>query len=387
MIAHGIVRSIRGDRLAFALTVAAALLPALVKDPALTTSPRGWAALACGFVFVAAGCLDHPGLATSGARRRLALYFAGQALLLAAIFALTGLRGMSVLAAFPLAGQAVFLLPAAWAFPYVAALYASTLAGAIRAGASDAPMAAATLFAGFAFVVVFTRLARREKQTRIDAERLSAELAEANTRLRAQAEHIEALASARERNRVAREIHDSLGHSLTTLAVRLEAASALRSVDPDRAWDSVSKARALAGDALRDVRLSVGALREENDPPLPELLRRLAAEPGPPAINFSLLGEARALAPDIAHGLLRAAQEGLTNARKHAAAKTVSLILDYRTDGRVSLDVEDDGRGCVALGAGYGLVGLRERAALLDGRFTAAGRATGGFALRLEVPG
>jgi len=199
----------------------------------------------------------------------------------------------------------------------------------------------------------------------------------------------EQLAVVRERNRLAREIHDSLGHFLTTIHVQLQAARAIHAADPARALDAVAKAQGLARDALAEVRRSVGALQADRSPaPLAASLRDLTAatDGWGAAVSLEILGPARPLAPEAEHALFRAAQEGLTNVRKHARAQTALVTLDYRDSKQVSVRVTDDGRGVAATGDGRGLAGLRERFAALGGRVVAERPAGGGFCLQVELP-
>lgn len=216
-----------------------------------------------------------------------------------------------------------------------------------------------------------------------------AKLTEANERLQAQAAYVEELAMAKERNRLAREIHDSLGHALTTMAVQLEAAGALHTTEPARALGAVNQARTLAQEALADVRRSVGTLRVETDTRvLSDRLQALLVSDEKLAVRFALLGEPRVLSAEKEHALFRAAQEGLTNVRRHAQARTAVLTLDYGNERVVVMSVTDDGHGLRSAMAtsGFGLKGLRERAAALGGRVVAADAAEGGFLLRMEVP-
>jgi signal transduction histidine kinase len=98
---------------------------------------------------------------------------------------------------------------------------------------------------------------------------------------------------------------------------------------------------------------------------------------------------ARPLSPGIEHALFRAAQEGLTNVRKHAAATAAEVVLDFRAAERVTLAVRDNGRGANGAAGGekgFGLVGMRERIEVLGGHVEAGDGRAGGFALRIEVP-
>jgi signal transduction histidine kinase len=275
---------------------------------------------------------------------------------------------------------------------YVAGLFALVVGVSGRAGAGLVSRSTdlAGLAAGFAFVIVFTRVAVREKRTREHAEELSAELAAANGQLRETALRAEELAAARERNRLAREIHDSLGHYLTTVAVQLEAARALHATEPVRALAAVEKAHGLAREALVEVRRSVGLMRAEGPArPLVERLRELAESEAGGIVALYVVGAARRLGPEAEHGLFRAAQEGLTNVRKHAGTdvRAVMLTADFSAPDRVSVSVADDGRGADGAGpaGGYGLAGLRERVALLGGTLTAGNGVAGGFVLRAEI--
>lgn len=237
--------------------------------------------------------------------------------------------------------------------------------------------------AAAAFTLVVTALLLREQRAR-------AELATAHERLRGYAAQAEELATARERNRLARDIHDGLGHHLTVVQMQVQAARAVLGHDPEQADAVLAKAQQQASDALAEVRRSVAALREPRTvPPLRTALEGLAAETsaaGVPTV-LDVDGEARELPADTTETLFRAAQEGLTNVRKHAAATSARLTLAYHP-GRVRLDVRDDGAGLPDQpGEGFGLLGLRERAADLGGRVELAPAAGAGTVLRVEVPG
>lgn len=204
---------------------------------------------------------------------------------------------------------------------------------------------------------------------------------------------VEQLATIQERNRLAREIHDSLGHYLTVLHLQLQIAARSLGTDADAAAAAVQLAKQLTHEGLEDVRRSVAALRAPTaeDRPLPDaiatLVTRLAATGT--AATFALRGDPRAVPPVVALTLFRTAQEALTNAEKHAAAAHVAVELAYHAD-TVELVVRDDGRGDAAgaVGAprGFGLLGVRERVALVGGSVDIATGPGEGFRVRVVLP-
>ncbi|MEU4691877.1 sensor histidine kinase [Actinoplanes sp. NPDC023714] len=239
------------------------------------------------------------------------------------------------------------------------------------------------LLAAAIFAAVVTKLLVREQEAR-------AALAEAHERLRTYAIEVERLAAVQERNRVARDIHDGLGHALTVVQMQIKAARAVLPPHADRAGEMLAKAQDQAEEALREVRRSVGALREQRPAaPLSEALGTLAAETsaaGVPTV-VEVRGTGRALSPETEESLFRAAQEGLTNVRRHARASRAELCLDYSRPALVRLEVRDDGVGAEPAPGGFGLLGLRERAAHLGGTVTLEPASGGGSLLVMEVPG
>ncbi len=225
----------------------------------------------------------------------------------------------------------------------------------------------------------------------LESERARAALNVANQQLRDYAAQSEELATARERNRIAREIHDGLGHYLTTIHMQIQAARAILDRDRPRAEQTLAKAQNMAQQALGDVRRSVSALRlgPTDQRPLPDVLATLADETQASGVTASLrvVGEPRTLGPQAEQTLYRAAQEGLTNVRKHAAASSATLTLDYRDPECVRLVVQDDGQGAEATDSGFGLVGLRERVQLVGGSMRIDTAPNAGLTLTAEVPG
>lgn len=318
-------------------------------------------------------------------------YFAVQLALVAVIMIASRAPAVFGWMLMPLAAHTA-ALPARWTLIVCAALLATSavMIGLLSGWSSVMPSALGYLTA-IAFSVGFTKIAVREARTRVEIERLAAELREANDQLRAYALQVEELATTQERNRLAREIHDGLGHYLTAISMQLQAARAVWDGDPARAADALGKAQTLAREALADVRRSVAALRGSpaEERPLPEMLAPLLEESRAAGIHAELTvhGAPRRLSTQAALALYRAAQEGLTNVCKHARASRVELVLDYGDASGVRLTVRDDGVGAQNTNGGFGLIGLRERVQYLGGDLrihTADGQ---GFALEVKVPG
>ncbi|MFK7985149.1 MAG: sensor histidine kinase [Sandaracinaceae bacterium] len=235
-----------------------------------------------------------------------------------------------------------------------------------------------------AFVVGFSELVARQYDSRHTVSRLAADLAEANARLAAQADTTAELAATRERNRVAREVHDVLGHYLTVVHVNLAAADKQLDADPARARALVEKARELTHEGLQELRSSLSLLRRERRP-LDEALTRLASHATALDVHLDIEGTPRPLDEATELTLYRVAQEGLTNARRHAGATFVQLLL--RFDDCVTLRVRDDGQGVEGAVSGSGLDGLRERVAEIGGVLNVVNMPQRGFELRVEVAG
>jgi signal transduction histidine kinase len=339
-----------------------------------------------GAVYVALGILTEDFFRAFHRFPKLAYYTVQLAVLTAMVF-LSPARGFFGMIVLPLASQAVFDLR-----PRLAALVGLYLflvcigVWGLDFGWRAATEASMNYAAGFAFTIAFTLITKRALDAREESEALSRQLEEANAQLRVHAAQAGELATTRERNRLAREIHDGVGHHLTVVKTELDVAAATCARDPDGAKVRVEKAARLVAEALDDVRRSVGSLRADRTrPPLVEAVRQLAAH-GEPAATVAVEGEPRPLDPAAEHALFRAAQEGLTNVRKHAAATAALLRIDFRPADRVRLEVSDNGRGSTGTDGGFGLTGIRERVELLGGSVEAGNRLEGGFALRVEVP-
>jgi signal transduction histidine kinase len=242
------------------------------------------------------------------------------------------------------------------------------------------------LVLGMAITAAFAGAVRFYLEQAEHMQRLNAQLLAAHERERE-------LAVAEERVRLARDIHDGLGHHLTVLSVQLQAAERLLDRDPARVAETLALCRAETQAALADVRQSVAALRQSplDARSLAAALEKLTSDFAQAAtlkVHFGQQGQAVPLPRAAVLTLYRAAQEGLTNVQKHAAhATAVTVMLTY-TEADVRLAVQDDGTAAALPhdSSGFGLAGLQERADQLGGTLRAAPQQPRGFLLELRLP-
>jgi signal transduction histidine kinase len=266
------------------------------------------------------------------------------------------------------------------------------------------------LLAAFLFVMTFSHFLQEQERQRMKAEQLLAQLEKSNEdlekahqQLQKYAREVEELAVVHERNRLAREIHDTLGHHLSILHIQLETINRLRERDPARLEAEVAEARRVAGQAMQEVRNAVAALRPASiaQLTLPQALEQLAREfrriQPETELALDLETELPVLRPEVQVALYRAAQEALTNVRKHARASKVLVRLRY-DERQLELLVLDNGRGATTsepgrqevephkqIRGGFGLLGLRERIVLLGGDLQTE-TTEAGFRVCVHVP-
>ncbi|MBT9313469.1 sensor histidine kinase [Leptothoe kymatousa] len=233
----------------------------------------------------------------------------------------------------------------------------------------------------------FTLLLARAMLQAIQAQQkltgLLTSLEASNTQLREYSTQIADLATTEERNRLARDIHDSLGHHLAAINIQLEKANAYRDRDLDRAYGAVHQAQRAAQDALKDVRTSVGSLRQDSAPFLfEEALNDLVKRMDHSKLKLELRqsGDSSRYEKLKLIILYRVIQEGLTNVHKHAQASQAIITVDFGPQ-QVTLELADNGCGFDAESwinnerkqtnqSGHqGLRGLQERLSLVGGTF------------------
>jgi signal transduction histidine kinase len=234
-------------------------------------------------------------------------------------------------------------------------------------------------------------LVRRNTLQLAQAENLTAELQRAYEELRLSRLREKDLAVVEERIRLARDIHDGLGHHLTVLNVQLQAAEIQLESEPAAAAEAIRISRQEARLALEEVRRSVAVMRSSplNGMSLEEALERLIQEFArntPLDPEYEVVGDPYPLEAPVGTTCFRVVQEGLTNIQKHARdPQQVKIRLEY-SPRQVLVRVRDDGLAGTEGQTGYGLAGLQERTQQLGGQFRAEAIPSGGYLLEITLP-
>ena len=194
-----------------------------------------------------------------------------------------------------------------------------------------------------------------------------------------------------ERLRIARELHDSLTHSISVICVQAGVAAHLARKRGEEVPPALLAIQEAGADASRELRTTLSALRSEDDTEgsglgqLQALVARVRS--GGLPVTVTVTGAERALPADVDQAAYRIVQEALTNVSRHAGEASASVRLCY-APASLSVQVDDDGTGTVPrpAGTGLGLIGMRERVAALGGRLHAGPREAGGFRVHAEIP-
>lgn len=223
------------------------------------------------------------------------------------------------------------------------------------------------------FVLLFSFVVIAEQKSRQKAEALS--------------QQIETLAANLERGRIAREIHDSLGHSLTTLDIQLELAQRLHDKDLNKAINSLNIAKELSSECLTKVRNSVQSIRQINfnlNQALATLVKQVVQNQ---SFIIYLDSQLPQLPNQTSHQLYCIVQEAITNIQKHAFAKVVNIKAYQNTQG-IILEITDDGKGFEvnAHHTGFGLRGMHERVQILGGELQIKSTLGEGTRIRVWIP-
>jgi signal transduction histidine kinase len=195
-----------------------------------------------------------------------------------------------------------------------------------------------------------------------------------------------------EREQLARDLHDTVAHHVSAIAIQAQAGTAVAATDPDAAAEVLRVIEGEASRTLDEMRSMVRVLRRDDaaelapSPGLAELRRLATTDAGGPVVDVRIAGDVEAVPPTVASAVYRLAQEAVTNARRHARNATrVDVRVDVDGAG-IRLDVRDDGAPAASATPGYGITGMTERAALLGGTCEAVPVAGGGWAVTAVLP-
>jgi MYXO-CTERM domain-containing protein len=273
------------------------------------------------------------------------------------------------------------------AISLVAAVLATGLVGAVqvltepRAGPTEV-----LAVLGWLLLVIVVAEVVRARRDHVEAVEQRAAAAERGRAAEAARQVVE------ERLRIARELHDALAHHISVISVQAGAAILRRDTRPELAHELMPTIKQSAADAMRELRATLGVLRDQGEAPLAprpglddldDLVRGFAT--AGPEVTTTVTGARRPLAPDVDLAAYRIVQEALTNSTRHANAGRVRVLLHFGTE-ELEIDVEDDGAGPSGSGGGVGLVGLAERASAVGGALQAGAGAEGGFRVHARLP-
>lgn len=212
---------------------------------------------------------------------------------------------------------------------------------------------------------------------------------EQNKALEQYANQVERLTLLEERNRMARELHDTVGHTFTSVIMGMDAVSYLLDVAPDKAKEKLEVLRQVTRNGLDEVRRNIHQIApQDEEGTFPQQMSRLAHEFAVHTgtkVNIDLEGEEYELPKQVQMTLIRCLQEALTNSKRHGQAGTVEIRLAFRED-QVTLLVSDDGIGSDRLAAGFGLTAMRERLEALQGKLEVTSAKDGGTQVRCRIP-
>ncbi|SDN57871.1 sensor histidine kinase [Bacillus sp. OK048] len=216
------------------------------------------------------------------------------------------------------------------------------------------------------------------------------ELEDTHNQLRSYAKQVEELTATSERNKIAREIHDTVGHTMTALIVQLQAARMLQQSDLKQAGDTLTRCEALARSALQEVRLSVRALRDEGGIhlTLTDTLRTLIkdfSDMTGMVTSLRIQGDLTRISTSLQPMIFRLIQEALTNAKRHGDASEAVVTLQTNDD-QIDIMILDNGCGAAEVVPGFGLINMRERLQEHSGSIQFESVEGQGFRVQITIP-
>lgn len=240
------------------------------------------------------------------------------------------------------------------------------------------------------FCAIVGRLIYRVTEAQRTVSDQYKELKDAHDQLKQYSKQVEELTAIEERNRISREIHDTVGHKMTALLMQLQVAKELQQADPEKSTSALNVSEDLAREALHETRRSVRALQDDAGDPrsfvtkVREILHEYEQQTGLCSV-LNVEGDGASIPPSIQWLLTRLVQESLTNAVKHGGARACEVDLAI-TSERVTMDITDDGRGASHVQPGFGIKNMRERVQEQGGHLKFETNPDDGFRIQAEFP-
>ncbi|MFS0863598.1 sensor histidine kinase [Fredinandcohnia sp. 179-A 10B2 NHS] len=228
-----------------------------------------------------------------------------------------------------------------------------------------------------------------EKQYR-ELEESHVALKEANLQLKTYSNQVEELTTIRERNRIAREIHDTVGHKMTALLIQIQLAQEIMKVNQEKSVQTLQNCDQLAREALQEVRLSVRAIHEDEgeNRNLVEVVKKMLHDFSTMTsleTELELQGDLSHIPTSIQPAITRIIQESLTNSKKHGQATDCKVRIHSSIES-IIVEISDNGMGSKQILPGFGLVNMRERVQEHGGQLKYFSEKDSGFTIRVEFP-
>lgn len=244
-------------------------------------------------------------------------------------------------------------------------------------------------FVGIMVGYLFKARAKIEEQYE-KLDHSHSELQETHEQLRIYAQQVEELTATSERNKIAREIHDTVGHTMTALIVQLQAARMLQEHNLQQAAETLNRCEDLARSALQEVRLSVRALRDEGGSNLTivDTLRKLIKDFSDMTgmlTSLQVNGDLTRITTSLQPTIFRLIQESLTNAKRHGNASKATVTLQAM-EHQIEIVIMDNGQGAAEVVPGFGLINMRERVHEHSGSIQFESAKESGFRVRVTFP-
>jgi len=246
------------------------------------------------------------------------------------------------------------------------------------------------LFIAYAILLIGQRTEENAavRELNDELEQANAKLSNLNGQLKAYASESERMAETRERNRLAREIHDTLGHALTGITAGADACIQMLDISPELARRQMELIASTAREGMNEVRRSVKALRPDalERFQITEALNKLCEDMKSSSraeINLYIEPKAMRLSPDEEDAVYRIVQESITNAIRHGQASKIDIAV-VATSRQLTIVIQDNGSGCSYIKPGFGLRHMRERLNLLGGTLQVNGE--NGFQIQAKIP-